>query len=32
MKKRNLIRDLKDLVAAFDQNGWDKNRRASARM
>ena len=32
MKRRNLIRDLEDVVAAFDQNGWDKNRRASAKM
>ena len=31
-KKRNLIRDLEDLVAAFDQNGWDKNKEASVKM
>ena len=32
MKKRSLLRDFEDLVAALDQNGWDKDRGSSAKM
>ena len=29
-KKTNLTKDLEDLVAAFEDNGWKKSRESSA--